>query len=254
LIVAKTVADFETTIKNMIAIVLFVLGNCFTADRLCTWLTHIEANRATYRHCSDLDFRFFAHQLTIMENMIQAFWRNSRYAKSVQEMDFQLLDFSQQQRQITVGNPMTSPLHPRVAALFLHSKRTRDDQFDETHRRHQQQGNRHQQQENNHQQNTTNFIRGRAVTNPRADILFRLPTGIFYRDAFPPSVLRKAPRVNGATNCCRWQISGICIDNCDRKDAHVQLTGDNKKAFATFFTEAIRDVTSTTPRSSNTSN
>jgi len=254
LIVAKTVADFETTIKNMIAIVLFVLGNCFTADRLCTWLTHIEANRATYRHCSDLDFRFFAHQLTIMDNMIQAFWRNSRYARSVQEMDFQLLDFSQQQRQIAVGNPMTSPLHPRVAALFLHSKRTRDDQFDENNRRHQQQGNRHQQQENNHQQNTTNFIRGRAVTNPRADILFRLPTGIFYRDAFPPSVLRKAPRVNGATNCCRWQISGICIDNCDRKDAHVQLTGDNKKAFATFFTEAIRDVTSTTPRSSNTSN
>ena len=77
LIVAKTVTDFETTIKNMITIVLFVLGNCFTADRLCTWLTHIEANCATYWHCSDLDIRFFAHQLTIMDNMIQAFWRNS---------------------------------------------------------------------------------------------------------------------------------------------------------------------------------
>lgn len=30
LIVAKTVTDFETNVKNMIAIDLFVLGNCFT--------------------------------------------------------------------------------------------------------------------------------------------------------------------------------------------------------------------------------
>ena len=71
LIFAKTVADFETTIKNLTAIVLFVLlGNCFTADRLCPWLTHIKANRATYWHCFDLGFRFFAQQLTIMDNMI----------------------------------------------------------------------------------------------------------------------------------------------------------------------------------------
>lgn len=39
LIVAKAVTDFETTIKNMIAIILFILGNCFTANRLCTWQT-----------------------------------------------------------------------------------------------------------------------------------------------------------------------------------------------------------------------
>ena len=38
LIVAKTVMDFETTIKNTIAIILFILGNCFMADHLCTWL------------------------------------------------------------------------------------------------------------------------------------------------------------------------------------------------------------------------
>ena len=84
------------------------------------------------------------------------------------------------------------------------------------------------------------------MTNSRADPLFCLPHGIFYRDAFPPC---GAPKVNGSTtNCCRWQISGICIDNCDRKESHVQLTGDNKKAFTTFFNKAIR---ATTPASSN---
>ena len=212
LIVAKTVMDFETTIKNTIAIVLFILGNCFTADRLCTWLPHIEANCATYQHCSDLDLRFFAHQLTIMDNMIQAFWRNSRYAKLVREMDFHLLDFTQQQCQITVGNPMISPLHPRVAALFFQPKRNREDQSDDHQRRYQQHGMRNNGQNQSDPQSThhmTPFIRGRAVTNSRADILFRLPLGTFYRDAFLASVLRRAPKVNGSTNCCRWQISGI---------------------------------------------
>ena len=242
LIVAKTVTDFETTIKNMIAIVLFVLGNCFTADRLCTWLTHIEANRATYRHCSDLDIRFFAHQLTIMDNMIQAFWRNSRYAKTVNDMDFQLLDFAQQQRQIAVGNPMIAPLHPRVAALFLQQKRSRDDHFEDHTRRYTHNNNTRQGYQQDQLNSSNTFTRGRAVTNSQAEILFRLPPGVFYRDAFPASVLRRAPKVNGATNCCRWQISGICIDNCERKDAHVQLTGENKKAFAKFFNEAIRDL------------
>jgi hypothetical protein len=45
--------------------------------------------------------------------MIQAFWRNSRYAKSVQVM----MDI-----QVAVGNPMILSHHPRIAALFLQPK------------------------------------------------------------------------------------------------------------------------------------
>ena len=101
--------------------------------------------------------------------------------------------------------------------------------------------------------NKTLFIRGRAVTNSRADILFRLPLGTFYRGAFLALVLRRAPKVSGLTNCCRWQISGLCIDNCDRKKAHVQLTGDNKKAFLTFFNEAICAVTTELTRANPSS-
>ena len=50
LIVVTTVTDSETIIKKMIVIVLFVLGNFLTSIQLCAWLTHIEANCATYRH------------------------------------------------------------------------------------------------------------------------------------------------------------------------------------------------------------
>lgn len=53
----------------------------------------------------------------------------------------------------------------------------------------------------------------KSPTLARVDILFWIPTGIFYRDAFSPLVLRKATRVNCATNYCCLQISGICIDN-----------------------------------------
>ena len=157
-------------------------------------------------------------------------------------MDFQLLDFAQQQRQIAVGNPMIAPLHPRVAALFLQQKRSRDDHFEDHTRRYIHNNNTRQGYQHDQPNSSHTFTHGRAVTNSQADILFRLPPGVFYRDAFPASVLRRAPKVNGATNCCRWQISGICIDNCERKDAHVQLTGENKKAFAKFFNEAIRDI------------
>ena len=145
---------------------------------------------------------------------------------------------------------MISPLHPRVAALFFQPKRNREDQSEDHQRRYQQHGMRNNGQNQSDPQSThhmTPFIRGRAVTNSRADILFRLPLGTFYRDAFLALVLRRAPKVNGLTNCCRCQISGLCIDNCDRKKAHVQLTGDNKKAFLTFFNEAIRAVTPSPP-------
>ena len=117
-IVAKNKNFFETTIRNMIAMVIFVLGRCYTSDRLCSWLQHLETNPSSYRHCHKLDPKFFAHQLIIMDNMIQAFWRNASHAKKIADMDFHLLDFAQQQRQIAMCNPMTTPLHPRVSALF----------------------------------------------------------------------------------------------------------------------------------------
>ena len=152
---------------------------------------------------------------------------------------------------------MISPLHPRVAALFFKPKRNQEDQLDDHQRRYQQHGmcnnGQHQSDLQSPHHNTTPFIRGWAVTNSRANILFRLPLGTFYRGAFLALVLRRAPKVSGLTNCCRCQISGLCIDNCDRKKAHVQLTGDNKKAFLTFFNEAICAVTTELTRANPSS-
>lgn len=47
LIVAKTVTDFETNIKNMIAVDLFVLGNCFTHSG-SLYMAHTHRSEARY--------------------------------------------------------------------------------------------------------------------------------------------------------------------------------------------------------------
>ena len=118
LIVAKNTNDFETTIRNMIAMVIFVLGCCYMSNQLCFWIQHLETHWSSYCHCNKLDPKSFAHQLTTMDNMIQAFWRNACHAKKITEMDFHLLNFAQQQWQIATCNPMTTPLHPQLSALF----------------------------------------------------------------------------------------------------------------------------------------
>jgi len=145
--------------------------------------------------------------------MIQAFWRNSRYAKSVQVM----MDI-----QVAVGNPMILSHHPRIAALFLQPKQDWDDQSDEHHHCYQQQvmHNHRKHQSEDHQYRYTNpFVRWQAITNSWGNILFWHPSGTFCQLWFPglrPSQT-KAPKINCSTNCCCWrQISDIYIDNCKR--------------------------------------
>jgi len=173
------------------------LGRCYTSDRLCSRIQHLESHRSSYCHCHDLDTKFFAHQLTIMDNMIQAFWRNVRHAKAITDMDFHLLDFAQQQQQIaTCNDPMTAPLHPRVAALFRPLSTTRRPREDSAKNA-----------------NSTSMGNGRteqahAISNPKAESMFRLQSGSFFQDVFPPAAaLRQSPKINGVSNYCRWQVS-----------------------------------------------
>jgi hypothetical protein len=93
----RTVNDFETTIRNMLALIIFIFGDCYLADQLETWTAHVERQRPCYRHCVELDSQFFANQLTIMDHSIQAFFRSTQQAKSLDAVDFRLLDFDQQQ-------------------------------------------------------------------------------------------------------------------------------------------------------------
>jgi len=81
--------------------------------------------------------------------------------------------------------------------------------------------------------------------------MFCLPPGKFYQDIFPPATLRNAPKINGVSNCCRCQVSGICVETCDRKATHIQLQGEQKKQFAQFFNAAVQEHETTDPNQNN---
>lgn len=175
--------------------------------------------------------------------MIQAFWRNSRYAKSVQVM----MDI-----QVAVGNPMILSHHPRIAALFLQPKQDWDDQSDEHHHCYQQQvmHNHGKHQSEDHQYRYTNpFVRWQAITNSWGNILFWHPSGTFCQLWFPG--LRPSQGTqNKLFDKLLLGANIRCIHRqLQKKYAHVQLTGgDNKKAFLTIFNEAIWGVMPPSPQ------
>jgi hypothetical protein len=227
----KTANDFETTLRNMSSIILFIFGECYLYDQLLTWTSHIEQHRASYRHCSELDPFFFAYQITIIDNSIQAFFRSARFAKSVANLDFLLLNFDAQQRAIATCNPMTTKLHPLVqSAISNPHKRNHDNSTNEG--------------------DDDRATPGRAIVNPRPDPAFKIRTGYSYATLLPSPVVKKAPKLNGISICCRWHVKGICVHNCERKATHIPLPPDAKSKFTTFLAHAY--TTSGNPSNLNT--
>ncbi len=84
LTIPKSTNNFETTIRNVLSIILFIFGECYLYHQLSTWQINIKHHWATYRHCSKLDPLFFSHQMAIINHSIQAcFLWSARIVKSV---------------------------------------------------------------------------------------------------------------------------------------------------------------------------
>ena len=213
----KTTNDFETTLRNMSSIILFIFGECYLYDQLLTWTAHIEQHRASYRHCSELDPHFFAYQVTIIDNSIQAFFQCACHAQSVAALDFLLLNFDAQQRAIATCNPITTKLHPLVLAALTNKRPLDGSTNDGTDDR---------------------ATPGRAIVNSRPDPTFKLRAGYAYASLLPSQVVKKAPKLNGTSVCCRWHVKGICVHNCERKATHIPLPADVRAKFTTFLAHA----------------
>jgi hypothetical protein len=218
LTIPKSTNDFETTIRNMSSIILFIFGECYLYDQLSTWQIHIEHHRGSYRHCSELDPLFFSHQMAIIDHSIQAFFRSARIAKSVGDLAFRLLNFDNQQHAIAICNAMVTRLHPLVQAVTQSNKRSLDNPtVDGTPDR---------------------SVTGRAAINPSPDPAFKIRHGYSYATLLPASIVRTAPKLNGTSVCCRWHIKGICVQNCERKATHVALPPDVRTKVTSFLARA----------------
>ena len=218
LTIPKSTNDFETTIRNMSSIILFIFGECYLYDQLSTWQIHIEHHRTSYRHCAELDPLFFSHQMAIIDHSIQAFFRSARTAKDVGDLAFRLLNFDQQQHAIAICNAMVTRLHPLVHAVTQSTKRPLDNPtVDGTPDR---------------------SAHGRAAINPSPDTAFKLRNGYAYATLLPASIVRTAPKLNGTSVCCRWHIKGICVQNCERKATHIALPPDVRAKLTAFLARA----------------
>jgi hypothetical protein len=234
------VNDFQTTFRTMHGILFFLFGDCFATDQIATWTSHIETNRASYKHCQAQDWTFFAQQLTIADHALQAFFRNARAAHSIEELGFGLLSFDNQQHAIAVCTPMTVLLHPRVQALFPgtkigpHSVSLKKRSHEQLSKAREEGGSVNDSPQKN---------LGRMMQNTKQDPTFKLKRGLSYRDVFNHELLRnKLPSVNGTQLCCRWQVVGRCYENCTRSAQHVALKDEAKRAFTKFFNEAVAEA------------
>ena len=218
LTIPKSTNDFETTLRNMSSIILFIFGECYLYDQLATWHAHIEQHRASYRHCSELDPLFFANQMSIIDHCIQAFFRSARTATSLGTLSFQLLNFDTQQHAIAICNAMPAKLHPLVHSAAAPShKRPLDSTTIE---------------------DSTDRGSAKAAVNSTLEPAFKLRVGHNYANLLPASVVKFAPKLNGVSVCCRWHVKGICVQNCERKATHVPLPADVRAKFITFLTRA----------------
>ena len=225
--VPLNVNDFQTTLRNMQSVLIFMFGSCFASEQLASWASHIDMYRASYRHCQGQDKTFFAQQLTIIDNALQAFFRTARKASSSVFLVFTLLSFDNQQQAIAVCNPMASHLHPRVQALFATDKASTPTST--PNKRH------HEKME----KEVPGGEIGKMVKNPKHEPTFKLRTGVNYRDVFSADTIRAGvPELNGEQVCCRWQVLGRCYDKCARAASHVTLKDDVRAKFSQFFSNA----------------
>jgi hypothetical protein len=224
--VPLNVNDFQTTFRTMQSVLVFMFGSCFAVDQLASWATHVDTYRSSYRHCQTQDKTFFAQQLTIADNALQAFFRNARQVKCVADLAFSLLSFDNQQSAIAVCNPMRCNLHPRVQALFSTKQATPTSTSNKRS---------HGQMD----KDITVGEAGRMIQNPKPEPTFKLKSGTNYRDVFTADTIRSGvPELHGEQICCRWQVLSRCYEKCPRAASHVTLKDDVRSKFSQFFAKA----------------